>query len=130
MLQGVSVSQTYERLEGFGLDARWGAFESEEALAQRMEAVLTTLSRRFPGESLLLCSHGGPCTRAYHRMLGEGRARKMNAGYTALYVFVRDGTRWDAPVAADQSHLTDAMRDAPDVVAADLAGPNDAAEQK
>ena len=62
-----------------------------------------------------------------------GRAKEgMVAGYTALYIFVRgaDG-HFDAPVAADQSHL--------EAAAAELglphlseprSGPNDSKEQK
>ena len=129
---GVRVSRTYRALAGFPLDRRWGAFESEEELSERMHQVLTALARRYPSETLLLCSHGGPCGHAYYRMVGEERARRdLQAGYTALYVFVRRGAHgWDAPIAADQSHLQRRLQDAPDVAATDLGGPNDAAEQQ
>ena len=49
----------------------------------------------------------------------------------ALYVFVRSSRGWLAPVAADQSHLDGLEGASPNGFApADLAGPNDAAEQK
>jgi hypothetical protein len=164
----VRVSREYERLPGH-LGKRWPNFETEDELAARMHATLTSLAvcapplrrptarpampaapcrarsdcharpvcvphdaqAKYADESLLLCSHGGPCSHAYRMMLGPAKARTdLNAGYTALYVFVRERGEWEAPVAADQSHLTESMRVAPDVAAADLAGPNDAAEQQ
>ena len=95
-----------------------------------MGTTVRTLAERYPGETLLLCSHGGPCQHAYRTLVGPRARTDLQAGYTALYVFVRDGgaeSEWCAPIAADQSHLTEASKAAPDV--ADLAGPNDAAEQ-
>ena len=74
---------------------------------------LSALAARHGGETLLLCSHGGPCAHAYRGLLGARARTKLVAGYTALYVFVRQaegGGGWDAPVAADVSHLDEALK--------------------
>ena len=53
---------------------------------------------------MLLLSHGGPCAHGFRGVTGH---ESPVAGYTALYVMVRDeaGKKWEAPVAADSSHL-------------------------
>ena len=44
---------------------------------------------------------------AYQQLVPpESQLRGVQAGYTALYVFTREGHGWSAPVVADQSHLT------------------------
>ena len=85
------------------LDSHWGAFETEEALAARLTAVLEALHARYPTESILLCSHGGPSALGYQGLTGRP---SPVAGYTALYVMVPDADgKWSAPLAADTSHL-------------------------
>ena len=85
------------------LDSRWDAFESEEALAVRLTAVLKMLHARYPSESILLCSHGGPTALGFQGLTGTP---SPVAGYTALYVMLPDGAgRWSAPLAGDTSHL-------------------------
>ena len=87
------------------------------------------LGARYPGETLLTCSHGGPSGHAYKQLLGPRAKDGLLAGYTALYIFVRgaDG-EWDAPVAADQGHLEGAELGLPHV-SEPLSGLNDAQEQ-
>ena len=85
------------------LDSHWGAFETEEALAARLTSVLKALHARYPTESVLLCSHGGPSALGFEGL--TGRASPV-ADYTALYVMVPDAAgKWIAPLAADTSHL-------------------------
>ena len=132
----VGVSRTYEPIQrrlncSKRLNWRWRDFETDESLAERMGTALNAIASKYPGESILCCSHGGPCAHAYEQLVPPSKQLPdVQAGYTALYIFVRDGEGvdgWAAPVVADQSHLTDGLRDAPDV--ADLNGPNDSAEQ-
>ncbi len=85
------------------LDSCWGAFETEEALAVRLTAVLKALHARHPTESILLCSHGGPCALGFEGLTGRP---SPVAGYTALYAMVPDAAgKWTAPLAGDTSHL-------------------------
>ena len=83
---------------------QWGSFESESALGDRMEITLTALKARYPDQTILALSHGGPCGHTYQRLM-RSDAPKV-AGYTSLYVYVPspDGT-WDCPIAADRGHL-------------------------
>ena len=133
-VQGVSISRDYIPLSGFHLAKSYGEFETEQELGDRMEAVVNALAERYEKEdsgSILLCSHGGPCGHAYRRLLGARRLRGLNAGYTALYIFVRSTRGWLAPVAADQSHLDNLEGVSPNGFAPEpKSGPNDYAEQK
>lgn len=123
-LSANELGSANEPLAGY----RWGTFETEAALAARMEAALAALAARYlPNawcasssvpESILCCSHGGPCAHAYQELLKDRAVSGLNAGYTALYCFVReasdDGTdRWAAPIAADQGHLASMESTAP-----------------
>ena len=66
-------------------------------------AMLEALHARYPTESILLCSHGGPSALGYQGLTGRP---SPVAGYTALYVMVPDADgKWSAPLAADTSHL-------------------------
>jgi len=86
---------------------QWERFETEAALAERMESTLHAIAARYPAESVLALSHGGPCGHAHRQLLKEKAGAAPIAGYTALYVFVRadDGTTWEAPLVADTTHL-------------------------
>ena len=109
-VSAVGIDTTYEPIAP-PARYRWGEFETEEGLADRMEATMRALAARFPGQSVLACSHGGPCEHA-HRRLTAGQSTGGPAGYTALYVFIYDedgSDAWRAPLAADTTHL-DAMR--------------------
>ena len=65
--------------------------------------MLEALHARYPTESILLCSHGGPSALGYQGLTGRP---SPVAGYTALYVMVPDADgKWSAPLAADTSHL-------------------------
>ncbi len=103
----VTVDTTYEPFAQ-PPEYEWASFEDEEALAARMESTMQALARKWPGESILAVSHGGPCGHAHQRLLADKAAEAPVAGYTALYVFVRahEGAAWEAPVVADTSHLS------------------------
>ena len=89
---------------------RWPDFETEAQLAARMKRTVEALEARYSGETVLACSHGGPTGHSYRELLGDRAMEGLLAGYTALYIFVRDGDgRWEAPIAADQSHLEGAV---------------------
>ena len=90
---------------------QWGQFESEELLADRIEATLTALKARFPHETILCVSHGGPCEHAYRRLLKTESGAKV-AGYTAVYIYKAkgEGTGWEAAVAGDTTHLARLQR--------------------
>ena len=100
--------------------------------AGRCSTPWQALGERYKGETILTCTHGGPSGHAYKQLLGGKAKEGLLAGYTALYIFVRgeDGT-FDAPIAADQSHLQGAAEmGLPHVASTEpLSGPNDSKEQ-
>ena len=82
----IAVARFLLRVEK--LDASWGnKFESEEELAKRLTATLLALHDRYPGESVLALSHGGPCALGFQGVTGQQSV--PCAGYTGLYVMVK-----------------------------------------
>ena len=105
----------------------WGEFESEADLGPRMRTVFESTCERGVGAApILLCSHGGPTSKAYSEMTG-GKKLEGKVGYTGLFVYLppdggEDGAVWPTPVVADAEHL----KEVPEGTA---SGPNDASEQ-
>jgi hypothetical protein len=69
---------------------------------------------RYPDETVICVSHGGPTQAAFRSMCPEraaalkGQWDKLACGYTGLFIFVEDSDtagKWSAPVAACQEHL-------------------------
>jgi len=89
------------------LTFRWGHFETEEQLAERMRAFFDFVADTFQGRTVILISHGGPL-EALLTTLEPGVKASM-PGYCGLFVLHRpysgDGT-WRAPVAADMDHMS------------------------
>jgi broad specificity phosphatase PhoE len=130
LAEAVRIDREYSVLEPQA-EYRWPMFETEALLAARIKRTLKALGARYPGESILACSHGGPSVHAYRELLGARAKEGLLAGYTALFIFVRgeDG-QFDAPVAADQSHLEVVVEVGLPYVGEPLAGPNDLREQE
>lgn len=93
----------------------WGHFESEHALGDRIEHTLLALKALRPDQTIVACTHGGPCGHAYERLLRQGSAPV--AQYSAIYIYrpvpaaaaaedaAASAASWTCDVAADVSHL-------------------------
>jgi len=92
------------------LQYKWGHFESDKAMGERVGAFVDFCVKSFPNESIILVSHGFP-TKMMHRHLTRSlpdQSKKKECGYCALYVCTRPLTSsgaWGSPVVADTSHL-------------------------
>jgi hypothetical protein len=89
---------------------------------ERMAVFVKIIAQKYAGESVLLLSHGSPCKGLYSSLTQKENG--TSCGYTGLYVYTHDGQQsaWQAPVAADQSHLQE-------LTVGSATGHNDAAEQ-
>jgi len=93
--------------------------ESKAEASQKL-AVLECCEALYPGETVLLCSHGGPCSEMYEHLItstdqekslnersgskSPTRARVGKVGYTALFLVVKVAGSWLALMKASTSH--------------------------
>jgi len=83
----------------------WGKFETREQLVERGLNALNVLHRKFPSESIVLVTHGGPLTLMFNALEVEDKKVTV-AGYTAVVVLLPNASGgWTAPVVADTSHV-------------------------
>lgn len=111
----VTVDGTFESVAP-PPDYAWDTFETSAGVADRVEHTVRALAARFPHESILACSHGGPCGHALRRFTGDTSEDFPLIDYTALSVFrpgPEDGAAWACPVQGDTGHLKTYMAEAP-----------------
>ncbi|CAE8704882.1 unnamed protein product [Polarella glacialis] len=117
-----SMNLTYQPLLPLAaLQFGWKRFESEEEVQKRTRAFFDHVAASFPGETVLLISHGGPTAALAESVSPIQNA--PNCGYCGLYMFQRSSSEasWQALLRADGEHLQEV--DAP------TSGPNDLVEQ-
>eukprot|EP00658_Telonema_sp_P-2_P055163 TRINITY_DN4385_c0_g1_i2.p2 TRINITY_DN4385_c0_g1~~TRINITY_DN4385_c0_g1_i2.p2 ORF type:complete len:128 (+),score=13.05 TRINITY_DN4385_c0_g1_i2:473-856(+) len=85
----------------------WGGFEEHGGEAARMVKTMEVVRERYPGETVLMVSHGGPTEGLYSALTGDETYRCC--GYCGLfgYVKVTEQEGWRPVVVADHEHLTD-----------------------
>mmetsp|Transcript_1200 Transcript_1200/g.1437 ORF Transcript_1200/g.1437 Transcript_1200/m.1437 type:complete len:340 (+) Transcript_1200:129-1148(+) len=100
---------------------QWGNFEPYEGTKDRLLQVVEALAEKHKGETIILCSHGGPVTHLYESLLKidpkNGGSRHGPSRYTCTSVYTRleDGSDnatqpWKNLMVNDISHLNDDMR--------------------
>mmetsp|Transcript_7096 Transcript_7096/g.14338 ORF Transcript_7096/g.14338 Transcript_7096/m.14338 type:complete len:314 (-) Transcript_7096:154-1095(-) len=83
--------------------------ESSSEASSRLE-VLKISEDMFPGETVLLCSHGGPVGEMYAHLVNstapETRVNPstVRVGYTALFLLLKEEGKWRALVAGSDKH--------------------------
>lgn len=87
----------------------WRKFESKKDQKRRMRFVVERLCELHPGGSLLVCSHGGPCTAIFEELTGSRWEVAGPCGYTALSLYeyeLKDGTfNWKNLCVNDTEHV-------------------------
>jgi len=85
---------------------QWGDFETEEQLSARMRSFFDYVACVYPGETVMLISHGGPLQALLSSVM-PGQPSPMPF-YCALYLLHQrhggDGS-WKAPLIADTEHM-------------------------
>ena len=81
----------------------WGSYETKEETRARVGGFCEAVQQRYPGETILLVSHGGPVMYCYEHLLGLGHGSAPLCGYTALFVY-----REAAPAAPGPGAATEA----------------------
>ena len=88
---------------------KWGSFEKEPDQKTRMRTVADTLAARHNGETIIVCSHGGPCTHMFEVLTGEDWGKAGPCGYTAIsvysYTIEESGeVKWEKKAVNDVEH--------------------------
>jgi broad specificity phosphatase PhoE len=95
-----NIDVNYESRLSFA-GRQWGNFESDESQSNRMAAFCEHLQRTYPGESILLVSHGGPCLHCYESLSGEKYKGKNTMGYAHVSAYEIDRNNSDNANAND-----------------------------
>jgi len=85
----------------------WNDFETSKDVMHRMEFVARTLAQRHPAKTIVLVSHGGPCTRLYQKIFGNNNKRFGESSYTSfsVYLFGDYHDSWTSMVVNQTPHL-------------------------
>lgn len=89
------------------LEYRWGNFEDDEGLGARLRRFYDFVADTYPGETIMLVSHGGP-VKSLFQSLKPATAPRLMVGYCGLYILHRESGEdgeWEAPVVADMQHM-------------------------
>jgi len=86
---------------------KYDMFESPKSLQDRMEVVTRSLSKKYPNQTVLLLSHGGPVTHLYKRLTGNDQ--QGIATYTSFSIYTpnEDSDKWEALVSNESCHVED-----------------------
>eukprot|EP00193_Tetraselmis_chui_P012406 CAMPEP_0177783052 /NCGR_PEP_ID=MMETSP0491_2-20121128/18863_1 /TAXON_ID=63592 /ORGANISM="Tetraselmis chuii, Strain PLY429" /LENGTH=268 /DNA_ID=CAMNT_0019303529 /DNA_START=109 /DNA_END=911 /DNA_ORIENTATION=+ len=88
------------------LSQRWGSEEMEEDTMRRLGEFAEHCVRVFPGETVLLCTHGGPATMAY-RVLSGDMDDTLKCGYTGIFLMMKEPSGWKTLMKASTDHIGD-----------------------
>lgn len=103
---------------------QWNNFESRKVLQDRVTAVANELSRKHPGKTILLVSHGSPVTRLYESLSGNDWKAHGVSTYTSFSIYqskdLEEGTctGWQALRANDNTHVEEMHMESADQKAA------------
>lgn len=99
---------------------RWGTCEPYSVTKERLLRVVESLAEKHKGETIILCSHGGPVTHLYGSLMKVdpklGSSHHGPSKYTCTSVYTRlegeaNTQPWTNIMVNDISHLDDKMRE-------------------
>jgi len=82
----------------------WDHPEPEHDAKVRIGKFAEGLSAQYPGQTVVLCSHGGPSTCCYQYL--SGSSEDVYTGYTAIFALAQkpDGN-WETILKGDSEHI-------------------------
>lgn len=89
----------------------WESFESRNQLDARVEETIESLAAKHPNQTILVLSHGSPCTKLYERLTGDNWETHGVCTYACFSLYQRcNGNdvgkkKWKALVVNDSSHV-------------------------
>jgi len=89
---------------------KYNVFESRGDQKDRMGKVVQHLSNKYPNQTVMLLSHGGPVTNLYERLTENDRSEFGFSKYTSFSVYIpnRDGGNvWETVVSNESCHVDD-----------------------
>jgi broad specificity phosphatase PhoE len=105
------VNEEYDETKMVDLSGyKWNNFETYEGQMSRLKVLADELAVRHAGESMIVCSHGGPCTHLFEALSGQSWGNAGPCGYTAIslysYEIDSDGkVTWDLKKVNDVEHV-------------------------
>jgi broad specificity phosphatase PhoE len=101
------IDEDYQPVSTIIADYCWGNFESSQDQRERMYKVMEDLSRRHPGETVMLVSHGGPVTHLYQQLTEKDWWVHGEAAYASFSLYSRDEKRnsWKPHIINESSYL-------------------------
>ncbi|GFH50091.1 hypothetical protein CTEN210_06567 [Chaetoceros tenuissimus] len=101
---------------------QWNNFESRKVLQDRVTDVANELSRKHPGKTILLVSHGSPVTRLYESLSGNDWKAHGVSTYTSFSIYQskdsEEGNGWQVLRANDNTHVEEIHMESADQKAA------------
>eukprot|EP00854_Cymbomonas_tetramitiformis_P007692 gene7692-biopygen7772 len=70
-----------------------------------MGAFAELCEEKYPGETVVLCSHGGPVVGCFEFLMQAEDSSELACGYTAIFVLVKEEGRWRGLVKGSTDHL-------------------------
>ena len=84
----------------------WENPEPYQDSALRLYDTVNKLHAKYPDETILFISHGGPCSAVYKSMTGIDDV--PTSGYTSLYLYTKKDEsqkHWDCNIAGCNKHI-------------------------
>lgn len=103
---GDIISQEYEpQLPSSAVTYCWGNVETPEQGRARVGRFAEHCAEKYPGETVVMCSHGGPTSMMY-QALGK-TTEELESGYTAIFAFTKEDGGWKTISKCSTAHLGD-----------------------
>ncbi len=88
----------------------WQSFESTSQVETRIEETIERLAEKHPNETILILSHGSPCTKAYTKLTRDDWQTHGVSTYASFSIYRKHSTgkgNWDALVTNESTHIQD-----------------------
>lgn len=91
----------------------WQSFESRTQVDTRVEETIELLAQKHPNQTILVLSHGSPCTKLYERLTGDDWETHGICTYACFSIYQRSSKakgKWEATVINNSSHVKELER--------------------
>ncbi|GMH85034.1 hypothetical protein TrVE_jg5130 [Triparma verrucosa] len=77
-------------------DQTWDNLETRPDQFSRLRSTVQALCSDHPSQTVVCCSHGGPCTHVFEELMQKSWREAGECGYAAIsvYKWERDGDEW------------------------------------
>lgn len=84
----------------------WGSFETKAQLEKRILETIEKLAQKHPNQTILILSHGSPCTKLYELLTGDSWVTHGECTYACFSIYQRQSTeQWVALDINNSCHV-------------------------